>query len=225
MSKYDYSKVQEAIDFANEAHRGVNRKGVEIPYVTHVMEVYKVLFNMGVRDPDMLIAAILHDIIEDTPYTWSDIEKKFNSRVASYVHECSRMVDGEETLRVKYDFMQTFKYKSTSLGSVLIKIADRYVNTMDYYKEGREVYAAWYSLQAYPLYIRYHDAKNTQKLFNMRVNYVGEYVNFLESLFRFHYDRPPYYVYNNEDQFMQILLTKPDETSPLLKSFEEHRVK
>ena len=158
MSKYDYSTIQKAIDFANEAHRDVNRKGVAIPYVTHVMEVYKILFNMGVRCPNMLAAAILHDIIEDTKYTYEDLECDFNREVADYVQECSRIVDGEETLQVKYDFLQTFKDKS--LGSVLIKIADRYANTMDYYKSGREVYAAWYALQAYPLYVRYYDAKN-----------------------------------------------------------------
>lgn len=221
MSKENYDIIQKAIDFANEAHRGVNRKGVEIPYVTHVMEVYKVLFNMGVRDPDLLIAAILHDIIEDTKYTWLDIEKKFNNRVASYVNECSRIVDGKETLQVKYDFMQTFFNKS--IGSVLIKIADRYVNTMDYYKSGREIYAAWYALQAYPLYVRYYDAKNTQKLFNMRVNYVGEYVKFLEGLMCFHYE------VETEDiewfDVKAILLTRPDEKAPLLKSFEDYRLK
>lgn len=224
MSKEDYSIIQEAIDFANEAHRGVNRKGVAIPYVTHVMEVYKIVFNMGVRCPYILAAAILHDIIEDTKYRYEDLKDKFGREVADYVQECSRIVEGEETLKVKYEFMQTFKDKS--LGSVIIKIADRYVNTMDYYREGREIYAAWYSLQAYPLYIRYHDAKNKRKLFNMRVNFVGEYVRFLEGLFAFHYQTDPIEAYKWDSEWHKSkLCKKPNEKEPLFESFEEYRLK
>lgn len=82
-----YHLIEEAIQFAAVAHKGVTRKGVEIPYVAHVMETMMLVAHMT-SDNEVIAAAALHDVVEDTEYTLEDIEHKFGKRVASLVaHE------------------------------------------------------------------------------------------------------------------------------------------
>lgn len=148
-------KLEEAYDFAIEAHRGQYRRDFPLPYSTHVIQVYKRVFDYGIRDYEVLMAALLHDIIEDTKYPYEYIEAKFGKRVADIVLECSRTGGDHVGNNHKLQFMKSFYKKSNE--SIVIKIADRFCNVMDYYQAGRPVYAAWYALQAYPLIDKYMD--------------------------------------------------------------------
>jgi len=143
--------VQRALEFAAEAHRGQVRKSSSIPYVVHCVEVMKRVSDYGIEDPNVLSAALLHDILEDCSKEYCDrIIDEFGMSVMSIVRECTRLEGDEATKKEKYDFLSSFKDKS--IVSVVIKIADRFCNVMDYGRAGKNEYASKYALQAYPLY-------------------------------------------------------------------------
>lgn len=80
-------KYAEAVQFAAIAHDGAYRKGTKIPYITHVVEAGLIAMTLT-DDEDTIVAAILHDIVEDTSYELTDIERLFGSKVAALVaHE------------------------------------------------------------------------------------------------------------------------------------------
>ncbi|MCQ2422789.1 MAG: HD domain-containing protein [Lachnospiraceae bacterium] len=78
------SNFNHAIEFAVEAHSGYTRKGSGTPYIVHPMEVAAIVGSMTNED-DILAAAVLHDVVEDTNVVIEDIYKFFGPRVASLV--------------------------------------------------------------------------------------------------------------------------------------------
>src|SRR4051812_44054277 len=76
--------VLAAIEFATAHHKDMVRKGTKIPYLTHLFNVCKILAE-GNCDDEILAAAFLHDIGEDTEVTIQQVEAKFGSKVASMV--------------------------------------------------------------------------------------------------------------------------------------------
>ena len=83
------STLLQAASFAAQKHTGQTRKGKDqAPYINHPLEVANLLINEGkVEDYDVLIAAILHDTVEDTDATREEIAEKFGENVASIVME------------------------------------------------------------------------------------------------------------------------------------------
>lgn len=78
------SMIKKAAEFAKRAHDGVYRKGTEIPYITHPMETAAIV-TAFTNEPEMIAAALLHDVIEDAGVTKEELEEKFGSRVAFLV--------------------------------------------------------------------------------------------------------------------------------------------
>lgn len=78
------NKVTRAIEFAAEAHDGMERKKDKTPYILHPLEAAVIVGSMT-EDPDVISAAVLHDVVEDTPITIEEIEKNFGSRVRELV--------------------------------------------------------------------------------------------------------------------------------------------
>ena len=76
-----------AIVFATKAHSGSCRKGTDIPYIVHPLEAASIVSTMT-NDKNILAAAVLHDVVEDTKYTNEDIRNEFGEEVA-------RLVDAE----------------------------------------------------------------------------------------------------------------------------------
>ena len=76
--------IPEAAAFAKKAHEGMVRKGTGIPYITHPMEV-AVIVSQITDDPDMIAAAFLHDVLEDTCVTREELASQFGSRVLDLV--------------------------------------------------------------------------------------------------------------------------------------------
>lgn len=76
--------LHESIVFANKAHKGQLRKGTDIDYISHPMEVMQILTAMR-ADDDLIIAGVLHDTVEDTPVTLEELEEKFGSDIAALV--------------------------------------------------------------------------------------------------------------------------------------------
>src|ERR1044071_3860374 len=85
----DLSKLLQAASFAAKKHRYQKRKGDDAePYVNHPLEVANLLANVGkVSDYDILIAAVLHDTVEDTQTTPEEISNLFGDTVSGYVLE------------------------------------------------------------------------------------------------------------------------------------------
>jgi (p)ppGpp synthase/HD superfamily hydrolase len=87
----DLRRLTKALLFAAEAHRNQRRKGAaQEPYLNHLIEVLDLVVDAtGDTDMDMVIAALLHDVVEDTPTTYRDIAASFGERVAKIVRENS----------------------------------------------------------------------------------------------------------------------------------------
>ena len=76
--------IKKAAEFARIAHEGEYRKGSRIPYIYHPMEVALLVAGMT-RDRDVIAAAYLHDVLEDTPVTEGELEQAFGPRVLELV--------------------------------------------------------------------------------------------------------------------------------------------
>ncbi len=79
----DLERIQRAYELANRAHQGVKRKSGE-PYILHPLEVALLLADMRI-DADGIVAALLHDVVEDTTYSLDELREQFGSAVANIV--------------------------------------------------------------------------------------------------------------------------------------------
>ena len=81
-------KFDEAFQFAAEVHRQQKRKGTEVPYLTHLMAVAALVGEHG-GDEEQMIAALLHDAMEDQGVTREELVQRFGARVATIVEDCT----------------------------------------------------------------------------------------------------------------------------------------
>jgi guanosine-3',5'-bis(diphosphate) 3'-pyrophosphohydrolase len=115
-----------AIELAAEAHRYQKRKDVgKTAYINHPIEVMGILRSAYIVDEEILAAAVLHDVIEDTTYDYYDIRWKINENVADYVFEVS---DDKNLPKQKRKDLQIETMSTKSDGAKLIKIADKISN-------------------------------------------------------------------------------------------------
>ena len=77
-------KLNDAIRFAVDKHTGQKRKGTDYPYIVHPLEVLSILAAMN-QDIDVLIAGVLHDVVEDTDTSLEEIKILFGDHVADLV--------------------------------------------------------------------------------------------------------------------------------------------
>ena len=84
-------RLLEALDFAAQRHSAQRRKGPDAaPYVNHLIEVAMLCASVaGVEDVEVLIAAVLHDVLEDTPTSAAEVEERFGARVRALVEALS----------------------------------------------------------------------------------------------------------------------------------------
>ena len=85
--------IEKAIIFAANAHAGVSRKGKRRPYILHPVEAMTIVAALT-EDEEVLAAAVLHDVVEDTNTTPEDIENEFGSRVRELV-----MAESEDKMK------------------------------------------------------------------------------------------------------------------------------
>ena len=79
------NKLNEAILYAAQQHSGQLRKGTNLPYIVHPMEVLNILSRMNAHE-ELLMAGVLHDVVEDTEATIEDIAARFGDTVAELVN-------------------------------------------------------------------------------------------------------------------------------------------
>lgn len=126
--------VQKAFEFANEAHKGVRRRSGE-PYILHPIAVAKIVVsNIGLGYKSIM-AALLHDVVEDTDYTVDDLKSLFGEKVATLVEGLTKIktvLDNEDKAVQKSMQAENFKRILLTLNDdvrvVLIKLADRLHN-------------------------------------------------------------------------------------------------
>jgi GTP diphosphokinase / guanosine-3',5'-bis(diphosphate) 3'-diphosphatase len=143
-------KLLEAASFAAKKHRYQKRKGSDgEPYINHPLEVANLLANVGkVEDSDILIAAILHDTIEDTETTPEELTERFGKKVCDYVLEVTDDKSLEKQVRKQ---LQIEHAPHLSHGGKQIKLADKISNIRDvtenpphdWSKERRIEYVEW----------------------------------------------------------------------------------
>jgi len=83
------NRIEKAIMYATEKHKGQYRHDNVTDYIAHPIKVYNLLAK-DIKDENILISALLHDVVEDTDTTHADIEQEFGSIVADIVVECSK---------------------------------------------------------------------------------------------------------------------------------------
>ncbi len=79
------NKLNDAILYAAQMHSGQLRKGTNLPYIVHPMEVLNILIRMNAHE-ELLMAGVLHDVVEDTDATIEDIAERFGNTVAELVN-------------------------------------------------------------------------------------------------------------------------------------------
>jgi len=123
ISKSHFPRLHRAIIDATEYHSGQDRKYSNTPYICHPLAVMQIVRSIT-EDEDMLIAAVLHDLIEDTNATIEFIENKYGGRVAELVRcltDASRPEDGNRETRKNIDLVHTAK---ATPDAKTIKLAD-----------------------------------------------------------------------------------------------------
>ena len=125
--------IFKAIQFVAEAHSGQYRKGSNIPYIYHLMNVMKTLLDYGCED-EVVTAGILHDVVEDTPVSIEEVENAFGKRVASIVFGASEpdhlkmLEDKESTWKERKQHTIDFILKDASEEQLLVICADKLDN-------------------------------------------------------------------------------------------------
>ena len=125
----DWNFIKRAFFLAKEAHEGVRRRSGE-PYLLHPIAVAKIAIDeigLGVKS---VVAALLHDVVEDTEYTVEDMERIFGPKIASMVDGLTKMsgVFNADTSEQAEYFRKVLLTLSDDVRVILIKIADRLHN-------------------------------------------------------------------------------------------------
>ncbi len=152
-----------AAEFAANKHRNQRRKDhARTPYINHPLSIARVLAEEGgVKDPEILAAAILHDTLEDTETTRRELQRAFGARIAALVSEVTDDKSLPKQLRKQLQIDQAPK---KSKGAALIKVADKICNLRDlkisppkdWTVERRQKYRQWAKRVVSELPIRRH---------------------------------------------------------------------
>lgn len=126
----DTKILDKAMHFAIDAHSGFERRGKGYPYIIHPMEAVAIVATIT-SDQELLAAAAMHDIIEDTKYTEEDIRKEFGDRIAKLVAvESDIIVKGKNESE---SWVERKKYaierlKKLDLDAKIVAIGDKLSN-------------------------------------------------------------------------------------------------
>ena len=148
----DINQIRAAYEYANSHHGDQLRKD-GTPYITHPLHVAQIVAELRL-DSESIIAALLHDCIEDTDSTYDDVAKLFGTTVADIVDGVTKLT------RVKYSSMEEEQMEnlrkmlfamSKDIRVILIKIADRLHNmrTMEYQTPEKQKKKAFETMEIY----------------------------------------------------------------------------
>jgi guanosine-3',5'-bis(diphosphate) 3'-pyrophosphohydrolase len=121
-------RISKAVQFAT-AHHGDQRRKTGVPYLEHLLEAVQILVEgAGVSSPDVLVAAVLHDVVEDTSGTLADVRAAFGPRVAELVGWVTIPASGpgEDSSTAREAYLRGLR--DAPRDAVLVKLADRMSN-------------------------------------------------------------------------------------------------
>ena len=148
----DLDRIRRAFDFAAAAHQGQKRKDGS-PYFTHAVAAARITAEMGLDD-ESVMAALLHDTIEDTDVTHEELEKLFGADVADIVEGVTKLT------RVQYSTLEEAQMENLrkmllamakDIRVILIKLADRLHNmrTMEYQSPEKQLSKSRETMEVY----------------------------------------------------------------------------
>ncbi|WP_036379125.1 bifunctional (p)ppGpp synthetase/guanosine-3',5'-bis(diphosphate) 3'-pyrophosphohydrolase [Muricauda sp. MAR_2010_75] len=149
----DKKLIRSAFDVAVDAHKDQRRKSGEA-YIFHPIAVAKIVASKIGLDAVSIASALLHDVVEDTPYTLDDIERMFGETVARIVDGLTKIAHLKKDKDISQqaeNFRKMLLTLHDDVRVIIIKIADRYHNmlTMDSMPEHKQVKIASETLYIY----------------------------------------------------------------------------
>ncbi|MDR2156778.1 MAG: bifunctional (p)ppGpp synthetase/guanosine-3',5'-bis(diphosphate) 3'-pyrophosphohydrolase [Clostridiales Family XIII bacterium] len=148
----DIGLIEKAYKTAEQMHEGQLRKSGEA-YLIHPVEVAKILADLGM-DESTIVAGLLHDAVEDTPYSLKDVEKDFGAEVALLVGGVTKLgslvFESREVIQAE-NLRKMFLAMSKDIRVLIIKLADRLHNlrTINYMNEDQILYKCKETLEIY----------------------------------------------------------------------------
>jgi len=145
-------RMRQAFVLSAKAHGSQLRKDGS-PFVTHPVAAAHIIVEMGL-DEESIIAALLHDVLEDTSITYGEIEKAFGSSVATIVEGVTKLTRVQYTSKEEEQMENLRKMlmaMAKDIRVILIKLADRLHNmrTMDYQSGKKQMEKASETMQVY----------------------------------------------------------------------------
>ncbi|MFK7974207.1 MAG: HD domain-containing protein [Rickettsiaceae bacterium] len=126
-NQLDFVLIREAIDFAKNCHKGQWRASGE-PYYHHPLEVAKIVSKYDCNT-DIIIAAILHDTIEDSVTTFTELSFLFNKKIARIVHNVTKFnYTNHYKVKISEEKILEKLYIQNNNSSILVKLCDRLHN-------------------------------------------------------------------------------------------------
>ena len=150
--KYDLELIGRAYDKAKEMHEGQLRKSGE-PYLIHPLAVAEILADLGM-DEDTIVAGLMHDVVEDTPYTSEELREEFGEEVELLVDGVTKLgslkFESKEQRQAE-NLRKMFLAMSKDIRVLIIKLADRLHNmrTINYMTEQKMIDKCKETLEIY----------------------------------------------------------------------------
>lgn len=141
MTSEDMERIVAAYMLAKEAHQGQMRKSGE-PYIIHPIAVARIVAEEFELGANPIMAAFLHDVVEDTPYTLDDIKERFGEDVAFLVGVVTKQKKSEYNQSKQIDnYRQILASVQFDVRAILIKLADRLHNmrTLESMKPDKQI--------------------------------------------------------------------------------------
>lgn len=149
------SIISQAIVFAAERHQHQFRKGSRIPYMSHLLNVCRILGERNCSD-EILAAALLHDVVEDTEVTIEEVESRFGNIIAEIVRGATeldklekRSIEKESSWQERKEHTIHFLEHEASLDQLLVSCADKLDNLRSIVHDHERIgEAVWYRFNA-----------------------------------------------------------------------------
>lgn len=176
--KLEVSIFNDALQFAYNLHAGQRRKS-GAPYISHPCAVAEILAReLQIRDPSLLAAALLHDVVEDVPsIKLEDIEERFGNTVAELVDGCTKLTRHHIDRATLKDLTHSKIFLSASrrLGVLIIKLADRLHNlrTLHYLPLAKRQHIAHETVEVYaPIAAKFNIFPLKRELYHLALSYL-----------------------------------------------------